>query len=213
MMWDPILKPLLLYSSLSELHGNDQSFSFVSEGESNVPVEPAPEESITQSSAAEKVRGVKIVGDNIDKTVHTRFMRVDKQGSSLHYFHAYATQDRFDLTMPEDVPVIPDDPKLFKDILPSDSDKATLKEFFCDSRCTHFVQVLCLPSQKTSVMSFPSILIIQCPHQWVGNPKWLVLQYLSANPYFYTCLHDLSIWGPYCIILSVIAYEILISTL
>ena len=127
-------------SSLSKLHCNDQSFSVVS-GESNVPVKPASGKNITQSS--EKVRRVKIiVGDNIDKTVHTRFMRVDKQGSSLHYFHAYAAQDRFDLTMSEDVPVIPDHPKLFEDLLPSNSDKATLNlEFFCDSHCTHFVQV------------------------------------------------------------------------
>ena len=65
-------------------------------------------------------------------------MQMDKQGSSLHYFHDNATQDRFDLTMPEEVSVIPNDPKLFEDLLPSDSDKATLKEFFCDSRCTHF---------------------------------------------------------------------------
>ena len=137
----PNFSPILTTdSSLSELHVNDQSFGVVSEGESNIPVKPAPEENITQSS--EKVCGVKIVGDNIDKTVHTRFMRVDKQGSSLHYFHAYAAQDRFDLTMPEDVPVIPDHPKLFEDLLSSNSDKATLNlEFFCDSHCTHFVQV------------------------------------------------------------------------
>ena len=39
----------------------------------------------------ESARGVKLVGDNVDKTVKTRYMRVDQQGHSLHYFHAYAT--------------------------------------------------------------------------------------------------------------------------
>ena len=43
-----------------------------------MPVAPAPEENNIQSS--EKERGVKIVSDNIDKTVYTRFMWVDKQG-------------------------------------------------------------------------------------------------------------------------------------
>ena len=81
-----------------------------------------------------------MVGDNIDKIMHKRSMLVDKQGSSLHYFHAYATQDRFDLTIPEDVPVIPNDPKQLEDLSPSDSDKTTLKEFFCNSHCMHFVQ-------------------------------------------------------------------------
>ena len=66
-------------------------------------------------------------------------MRVDKQGSSLHYFHAYAAQDRFDLTMLEDVPTIPDDLKLFEDLLPSNSDKTTLKEFFA----IHIAHILC----------------------------------------------------------------------
>ena len=35
--------------------------------------------------------GIKIVGDNVDKTVKTRYMRVDQQGRSLHYFHTCST--------------------------------------------------------------------------------------------------------------------------
>ena len=134
----PTFSPLpTMDSSLSELQTNDQNITIVSESDSSVPVAPAPEENNIQS--AEKERGVKIVGDNIDKTVHTRIMRVNKQESSLHYFHAYAAQDRFDLTMPEDVPAIPDDPKLFEDLLPSNSDKTTLKEFFA----IHVARILC----------------------------------------------------------------------
>ena len=56
-----------------------------------------------QTSNQVKFKGVKIVGDNIDKNVKPRFMRSDHQGKSLHYFHCYAVQDRFDLSMPEDL--------------------------------------------------------------------------------------------------------------
>ena len=76
-----------------------------------------------------KARGIKTVGDNVDKTVKTRYMRVDQQGHSLHYFHTYATRDRFDLSMPEEAPSIPNDPDLSK-LLPSDDDKSSLKQLF-----------------------------------------------------------------------------------
>ena len=81
--------------------------------------------------------GIKIVGDNVDKTVKTRYMRVDKQGKSLHYFHAYVAQDRFDL-MPEEVPSIPDSPDLNK-LLPSDYDKSTVMNLFA----IHVARILC----------------------------------------------------------------------
>lgn len=83
-------------------------------------------------------RGIKIVGDNVDKTVKTRYMRVDQQGRSLHYFHAYAAQDRFDLTMPEEAPKIPDDPDLDK-LLPSDCDNSTMKKLFA----IHVARIIC----------------------------------------------------------------------
>ena len=38
-----------------------------------------------------------IVGDNIDKNVSPRDMRVDNQTKSFHYFHSYAVLDRVDL--------------------------------------------------------------------------------------------------------------------
>ena len=38
----------------------------------------------------------KLCGDNIDKTVHQRYMRSDSHGTrSLHYFHSYAIADQF----------------------------------------------------------------------------------------------------------------------
>lgn len=37
-----------------------------------------------------------LVGDNLDKNVHPRFMTVDHQTQSLHYFHVFAALDRID---------------------------------------------------------------------------------------------------------------------
>ena len=36
------------------------------------------------------------MGDNIDKNVKPRFMRIDKRTKSLHYFNSYAVKDRVD---------------------------------------------------------------------------------------------------------------------
>ena len=86
-----------------------------------------------------QVKGVKIIGDNIDKNVTPRFMRSDYQGKSLHYFHCYAAQDRFDLTMPEDYPDIPANPNL-EELLPSKSHVSNMK-LFCYSCSTNYVQI------------------------------------------------------------------------
>ena len=65
-------------------------------------------------------------------------MRVDQQGHSLHYFHAYAARDRFNLSIPEEAPSVPNDPDLSK-LLPSNDDKSTLKQHFA----IHVARILC----------------------------------------------------------------------
>ena len=40
--------------------------------------------------------GFKLVGDNLDKTVKPRDMRIDHTSQSLHYFNVYAVLDRVD---------------------------------------------------------------------------------------------------------------------
>ena len=90
------------------------------------------------TSGLPRARGITLVGDNVDKTVKTRYMRADQQGKSLHYFHAYAVQDRFDLTMPEEALSIPDNPDL-DTLLPSDWDESTMKRFFA----IHVARILC----------------------------------------------------------------------
>ena len=39
-------------------------------------------------------KGYILVGDNIDKRVNPREMRIDQQVQSLHYFHSYAAKNR-----------------------------------------------------------------------------------------------------------------------
>ena len=46
----------------------------------------------------------KLVGDNIDKVVKPRHMRIDSQSRSLHYFHFYAVKDRIDFSHLDDQP-------------------------------------------------------------------------------------------------------------
>lgn len=47
--------------------------------------------------------GMKLVGDNIDWTIHPRFVRIDQQTQSAHYFNCYAVLDRIDLSSLSDV--------------------------------------------------------------------------------------------------------------
>ena len=57
----------------------------------------------------------KIVGDNLDKYVKPRDMRIDAQASTLHYFHMYAVRDRLDTSqLSEELPQ-PDEQILLTD--------------------------------------------------------------------------------------------------
>lgn len=75
----------------------------------------------------------KIVGDNIDKHVKPRDMRLDHQSQSLHYFHAYAVRDRIDLSSFSNDN--PDQARLcnadVEELLPSCDDKKDILDNFC----------------------------------------------------------------------------------
>ena len=47
-----------------------------------------------------------IQGDNIDKTVRVRSMRVDNQNKSIHYFCSYAARDRVNSKIGENTLVL-----------------------------------------------------------------------------------------------------------
>lgn len=72
--------------------------------------------------------GLKIVIDNIDKTVRPRDQRVDVQSKSLHYVQAYAAKDRINYSKFSNSPPPPE--KSAYDLLPSTSDYQTLKDNF-----------------------------------------------------------------------------------
>ena len=73
----------------------------------------------------------KLVGDNIDKTVKPRDMRIDNQTQSLHYFHAYAVKDRIDVSHMEDQPSLPSLESVdIATILPTEQDHKAMKELF-----------------------------------------------------------------------------------
>ncbi len=74
--------------------------------------------------------GFRICGDNIDKTVKARYMRVDRKNLSLHYFHSYAVLNRIDASSLSDV--VPDVRGLDLEVvanslLPSEGDDAVMR--------------------------------------------------------------------------------------
>ena len=42
--------------------------------------------------------GFKIVGDNLDRVVKSRYMRINQQNRSLNYFNSYAVKDKINLS-------------------------------------------------------------------------------------------------------------------
>ena len=60
------------------------------------------------SSLLQSYSTYKLVGDNLDKHVTPRDMRLDSQAQSLHYFNCYAVKDRLSTVDLEDQPSLPD---------------------------------------------------------------------------------------------------------
>ena len=73
----------------------------------------------------------KLVGDNLDKSIHPRDMRLDHQTKALHYFHMYAVRDCVNLADYTDNPSLPDiSPSDLKTILPTIQDEEVLHANF-----------------------------------------------------------------------------------
>ena len=73
----------------------------------------------------------KLVGDNLDKSVRPRDMRIDCQTQALHYFHMYAVRDRVNLAEFRDNPSLPDvSLSDLKKILPTTRDQEMLQKNF-----------------------------------------------------------------------------------
>ena len=81
------------------------------------------------SGIQSKHLGYRICGDNIDKTVRTRYMRSEYRNSSMHYFHSYAVQNPIDFShLSDTIPSnnFPDPEDIASSVLPSASDDKSL---------------------------------------------------------------------------------------
>ena len=75
--------------------------------------------------------GFWLVGDNVDKTIKPRDMRLNSQTTSLHYFHTYAVKDRISFKhLSTDANMIVQKDIDFKMFYPSEADKIQLVSNF-----------------------------------------------------------------------------------
>lgn len=74
----------------------------------------------------------RLVGDNLDKNVRPRDMRVDHQTRSMHCFHTYGVRDRVDISSLSSETRLPDDVDLIQldNLLPSSGDDRELLQNF-----------------------------------------------------------------------------------
>ena len=74
----------------------------------------------------------RIVGDNIDKTVKPRNMRLDNQARSLHYFNSYAVKDRVNLLHLSPACTIVNSKDInIEKLLPTQEDIQNIKDNIC----------------------------------------------------------------------------------
>ena len=79
--------------------------------------------------ASDEWLGMKFVV-NIDKTVKSRYMRVDKRNIPIHYVHMYAVRNRINLTHSSEVPPSVSNAQHLDDLLPSQIDDSALSTLF-----------------------------------------------------------------------------------
>ena len=88
-----------------------------------------PSDSVAITSRA---TGFSIIGDNVDKNVKPRYMRSSGyRVKSLHYFHAFALQDRVDCDTTnrlKELTCLPDDRVIAATLLPSTEDDRIMRK-------------------------------------------------------------------------------------
>ena len=100
----------------------------------STPVKCHPEPNTTSLSPARPIQpagpvpGIKLILDNIDKTVKRRHQTIDAQSKSLHYVQVYAVKDRVDFSQLSNT--APSPGRSVYEILPTTSDYQTLKDNF-----------------------------------------------------------------------------------
>lgn len=77
-------------------------------------------------------RGFRLVGDNIDKAIRRRHLRLDRKNESIHYFHVYAVENRIDASQLPDtstkISEITDIDSAAASVLPKVRDDLILKD-------------------------------------------------------------------------------------
>ena len=77
-------------------------------------------------------KGFRLCGDNLDKSIHRRHLRSDKRNQSLHFFHAYAVENRIDVSeLSDNCPSISETTDVScaaQWILPKSRDDAAIKD-------------------------------------------------------------------------------------
>ena len=123
---------LLEYPEMSPI-SDDTSLSLqLSSNLSTNQAEAQANLSDTELPSAE-LTGFKIVGDNVDKHISPRFVRLDNQQSSVHYFNSYAFEGRIPLTSLSDIPPSPSSLEHHQkaiQLLPSSADNEALRTNF-----------------------------------------------------------------------------------
>ena len=102
-----------------------------------------------------------IVGDNIDKSINPRYMTVDRQRQSLHFFHLFAALDRVDCSGLPSKEHIGDVPALGASVfLPTAADSKQL--------CSNFAVLIGrLIVKKVPYFSiFKKCIISHIPHRY-----------------------------------------------
>ena len=143
---------------------------------------------LKQANVSTSGCGYKLVGDNIDKTVKPRHMRIDRQARSLHYFHSYAVKDRInscDLSDVSSSSQCPPIDELCSAILPSPTDQEVLRSHFA----IHIARILVdnLPALK---FVFDGVVEWHIDHQY-STEMMLKSEVVRKvlNLYHHMCVH------------------------
>ena len=169
---------------------SEQSFADKSLNETTVTIEPEAEETCTVVKSINV--GYKLVFDNIDKTIKSRFMTQDSQTKTLHYVQAYAVKDRIDYSSIGGEQK--NETNLYK-ILPDLEDYHLLKERFV----IHVSRII--STYLDFFKDFKNLVQRHIPHRYssemchkseiVSTYYLLVISLLSFTMYLPVCSHQL----------------------
>jgi len=212
-LWSPVHPPYSPVPIMSQEHqsymeeqelecSNSLCFEDVLHSPVHPPYSPLPITSQEESEHVNSTFGFKLVGDNVDKDVKPRHMRINHQTKSLHYFNVLAIQDRiptFHLSEERmSTPTLE-----INDFLPSNNDYTALKNSFAIliSRilCNHmefFKKVfgkhvtyhiphkysaeMCKPSNVVSVQLIAAVLILNMYGWMLHDQELIVWEYILA---------------------------------